>query len=57
LVGKGDGSLRFARPAAGHRGGVNVVFCGENNRFLSDKIDPRVLRELMTSDRDAATNE
>jgi len=41
----------------GLRGGVNVVFCGENNRFLSDQIDPRVLRDLLTSDRDAATNE
>ena len=54
LMGKGDGSLRFARPAAGHRGGVNVVFCGENNSFLSEKIAPQVLRELMTSDREGA---
>ncbi len=38
----------LARPSSFHLGGVNVVFANGNGRFLSDRIDYAVYRELMT---------
>lgn len=38
----------FARPSSNHSGGVNVMFCGTNARFLRDDIDYRVYVQLMT---------
>jgi prepilin-type processing-associated H-X9-DG protein len=33
-----------------HPGGVNAVFAGGNSQFLSEDIDPEVLRALLTID-------
>ncbi len=54
LAGKGDGSIRFARPASFHAGGVNAMFCDGASRFLSETIDSQVWRDLLTSDNAAA---
>ncbi len=43
-----------ARPSSFHVEGVNVVFANGNGRFLSEKIDYRVYRELMTPRKDQA---
>ncbi len=43
-----------ARPSSVHLEGVNVVFANGNGRFLSDKIDYAVYRELMTTRKDKA---
>ena len=45
-----------ARPSSLHDEGVNVVFANGNGRFLSDKIDYRVYRELMTPRGNQARN-
>ena len=42
------GSLEYARPSSNHTGGVNVMFCGGNSRFIVDNIDYKVYRQLMT---------
>ncbi len=54
LAGKGDGSIRFARPASFHAGGVNVMLCDGASRFLNETIDSQVWRDLLTSDNAAA---
>lgn len=40
---------RFARPASGHSGGVNVVFVSGGARFLREDIDYLVYQRLLTS--------
>jgi prepilin-type N-terminal cleavage/methylation domain-containing protein len=40
--------LAYARPSAYHSGGVNAMFCGGNQRFISEEIDYRVYTQLMT---------
>lgn len=40
---------RFARPGSNHPGGVNVVFCEGNGRFLREDIDYIVYQQLLTS--------
>ena len=44
--------IRFARISSNHAGGANVIFVSGRTQFLSENIDPRVLRYMMTS-RDA----
>jgi prepilin-type N-terminal cleavage/methylation domain-containing protein/prepilin-type processing-associated H-X9-DG protein len=39
---------RFARPASGHNGGVNMAFCDGHGRFQRDDIDYTVYQQLMT---------
>lgn len=36
-----------------HRGGSNVLMCDGSVRFIGSKIDPRVLRKLVTADEQA----
>jgi len=50
LVGKGDGSIRFARPSCYHSGGVNVAFCSGRTQFLDADIDYLVFARLMMCD-------
>jgi len=38
-----------ARPSSRHIGGVNAIFTAGNSRFISDEVDPEVVREWMTS--------
>ncbi|REK10881.1 MAG: DUF1559 domain-containing protein [Planctomycetota bacterium] len=40
--------LAYARPSAYHSGGVNAMFCGGNQRFLSESIDYKVYTQLVT---------
>jgi len=47
-----SGDIRFARISSNHPGGANVIFVSGRTQFLSENIDPRVLRYMMTS-RDA----
>ena len=44
-----DGDVRFARISSNHPGGANAIFVSGRTQFLSEKIDPRVLRYMMTS--------
>jgi hypothetical protein len=53
--GKGDGSIRFARPSSFHPGGVNVVFASQRSQFLSQDIDYVVYAHLMTTDITSVT--
>jgi hypothetical protein len=47
-----SGDIRFARISSNHAGGANAIFVSGRTQFLSENIDPRVLRYMMTS-RDA----
>ena len=47
---RGDGSLRVARPASFHGGGVNVAFASGSTQFIMEKIDYLVFVQLMTPD-------
>ncbi|MBT7256483.1 MAG: DUF1559 domain-containing protein, partial [Planctomycetaceae bacterium] len=47
-----SGDIRFARISSNHAGGANVIFVSGRTQFISENIDPRVLRYMMTS-RDA----
>ncbi len=47
-VGRPTG-IAYARPSANHAGGVNVMFCGGNGRFISEEIDYRIYTQLMTA--------
>jgi hypothetical protein len=44
--------IRFARISSNHVGGANAIFVSGRTQFISENIDPRVLRYMMTS-RDA----
>jgi len=44
-----EGDARFARISSNHPGGANAIFVSGRTQFLSEKIDPRVLRYMMTS--------
>ena len=44
-----SGDIRFARISSNHRGGANVIFVSGRTQFLSENIDPRVLRYMMTA--------
>lgn len=50
-----DGDVRFARISSNHPGGANAIFVSGRTQFLSEKIDPRVLRYMMTSRDDEVT--
>lgn len=50
LTGKGDGSIRFARPSSYHAGGVNVAFCSGRTQFFSERSDYLAFARLMMSD-------
>jgi hypothetical protein len=39
----------FSRPASQHGGGMHVVFCGGNARFLREDIDYTVYQRLLTT--------
>lgn len=39
----------YARPSSRHIGGVNAIFTAGNSRFISEEVDPEVVREWMTS--------
>lgn len=43
----GDG-LTYARPSSAHPGGVNVMFCDNHYRFISEDIPYHVYTQLMT---------
>ena len=47
-----SGGIRFARISSNHPGGANAIFVSGRTQFISENIDPRVLRYMMTS-RDA----
>ena len=47
-----SGDIRFARISSNHPGGANAIFVSGRTQFISEKIDSRVLRYMMTS-RDA----
>ncbi len=42
------GGLAYARPSSAHTGGVNVIFCGGNHRFIADEVPYYVYTQLMT---------
>ncbi len=56
-AGQSDGRVAFARPSSRHLGGVNATFVGGNGQFLSEKIDVRVLQQMMTSAEGPASQE
>jgi prepilin-type processing-associated H-X9-DG protein len=43
------GDINRARPSSFHPGGVNVVFCDGNTRFMREDVDYAIYRSLMTS--------
>lgn len=43
-----NGGLAHARPSSAHPGGVNVVFCDNHHRFISEDIPYHVYTQLMT---------
>jgi prepilin-type N-terminal cleavage/methylation domain-containing protein len=43
-----SGGLAYARPSSAHTGGVNVIFCGGNHRFIAEEIPYYVYTQLMT---------
>jgi type II secretory pathway pseudopilin PulG len=49
-TGKGDGSIRFARPSCYHSGGVNVAFCSGRTQFFNQQSDYLAFARLMMSD-------
>lgn len=49
-TGRGDGTIKFARPSSFHVGGVNVMWCDGRVQFLSDRIDYLVYSFQMTPD-------
>jgi Protein of unknown function (DUF1559) len=48
--GKGDGSLRFARPSSNHPGGVLVMYCDGRTKFIDQRLDFRIYCAQMTPD-------
>jgi prepilin-type N-terminal cleavage/methylation domain-containing protein len=49
------GGLAYARPSSAHTGGVNVIFCGGNHRFIAEDIPYRVYTQLMTPRQNGVT--
>jgi prepilin-type N-terminal cleavage/methylation domain-containing protein/prepilin-type processing-associated H-X9-DG protein len=43
-----DGGLAYSRPSSSHPGGVNVIFCDNHYRFISEDIQYNVYTQLMT---------
>ncbi len=43
-----QGGLATSRPSSAHPGGVNVYFCDNHYRFISEEIDYKVYTQLMT---------
>ncbi len=52
--GKGDGTVRFARPASGHEKGVNVAYADGHTNFLASQIDYRIYAAQMSPDGPSA---
>lgn len=50
LAAKDRRLVRFARPSSHHQGGVNAAYATSASRFISDRIDATVWRQLMASD-------
>ncbi len=48
--GRGDGSVRFARPSSEHEGGVMAIFCDGRTKFINQRIDFRIYCSWMTPD-------
>jgi hypothetical protein len=48
--GQGDGSLRFARPASYHPGGVIAAYASGATSFINESIDPVVFARAMSPD-------
>jgi len=48
VSGTGTGGLAYARPSSAHPGGVNVMFCDNHYRFISEDIQYHVYTQLMT---------
>lgn len=48
--GKGDGSVRYARPSSLHAGGVNVAYADGHTDFLVGEIDYRIYAAYMSPD-------
>lgn len=47
----GDIQIDDGFPSSNHPGGVNASFVGGTTQFISDRIEPRVYAQLMTSNR------
>jgi prepilin-type N-terminal cleavage/methylation domain-containing protein len=43
-----EGGLAYSRPSSAHPGGVNVIFCDNHYRFISEDIQYHVYTQLMT---------
>ena len=50
----GDMNSDDGFPSSNHPGGINVVFAGGSTSFISDRIDPLVFAQLMTSNHEAS---
>lgn len=48
--GRGDGSVRFARPGALHKGGWVTAYCDESVKWTHGQIDPVAWSQLMSVD-------
>jgi prepilin-type processing-associated H-X9-DG protein len=44
-----QGRLDYARPSSYHAQGVNVAFCDGHGKFISESIDYRVYKQLLTT--------
>jgi prepilin-type processing-associated H-X9-DG protein len=51
------GRLDFARPSSYHAQGVNMAFCDGHGKFISESIDYRVYRQLLTTASDLSDDE
>ena len=49
-AGRGDESIRFARPSSFHPSGVNSVFCSARSEFVNEDIDYLLFAQMMASD-------
>jgi prepilin-type processing-associated H-X9-DG protein len=51
------GRLDYARPSSYHAQGVNMAFCDGHGKFISESIDYRVYKQLMTSASELSSDE
>jgi prepilin-type processing-associated H-X9-DG protein len=45
----------YGYPSSAHPNGVNVAFCGGQVEFMAESVEPRILAQLMTSNRNRST--